>query len=316
MHATVTWADVALNASVLEYVPVPGGVSFHRCGNGGIHTIMRSNVNSGTTRIRPPAVAGVFYPSDPSELRDEVSGYLAQTATVVGPTPKALIVPHAGYIYSGVIAAAAYSQVSQRRRDIRRVVLIGPSHRVYLRGMAVPASGVFQTPLGRVPIDRELKARLLTHPSIVESDSPHASEHSLEVQLPFLQMMFDEFTLLPLALGSAAPADVAHALAEVWGGPETLVLVSSDLSHYLTYEAACELDAITIDTILRRQPTLAGEQACGCIGINGLSFLARERDLSVSEIARCNSGDTAGDRNRVVGYGAFTLYEPQSGAPF
>src|SRR5690349_12126616 len=196
---------------------------------------MRSNVNSGATSIRPPAVAGLFYPGDPSELRDEVSGYLAQTDPTVGAPPKALIVPHAGYIYSGVIAAAAYSQVSQRRRNIRRVVLIGPSHRVYLRGMAAPEAEAFQTPLGIVPVDRELKARLLAHPSVIESDSPHASEHSLEVQLPFLQMLFDEFTLLPLALGSATPADVARALAEVWGGEETLVLVSSDLSHYLTY---------------------------------------------------------------------------------
>ena len=265
------------------------------------------------TKVRPPAVAGLFYPGDPAELRDSISDYLAQAPTAAGPAPKALIVPHAGYIYSGVIAAAAYSQVAHQRRRIRRIVLIGPSHRVYLRGMAVPAAEVFRTPLGMVPVDRELKARVLAHEQVVESDTPHASEHSLEVQLPFLQMMFDELTLLPIALGSASPPSVATVLADVWGDEETLVLVSSDLSHYLPYEAARSVDAETTAAILRNDATLTGEQACGCIGINGLTFLASQRDGRIAEIARCNSGDTAGDRDRVVGYGAFALHEPRSG---
>src|SRR5690606_11975675 len=170
-----------------------------------------------STKIRPPAVAGLFYPADPAELRDVISEYSAQAATVAGPTPKALIVPHAGYIYSGVIAAAAYSHVAHQRSRIRRIVLIGPSHRVYLRGMAVPVAEVFQTPLGMVPVDRELKTRVLAHDQVVESDTPHASEHSLEVQLPFLQMLFDDFTLLPMVLGSATPSSVAAVLAELWG---------------------------------------------------------------------------------------------------
>jgi AmmeMemoRadiSam system protein B len=224
-----------------------------------------------------------------------------------------LIVPHAGYIYSGVIAAAAYSQAAHQRRKIRRVVLIGPSHRVYLHGMAVPGAEAFRTPLGMVPIDRELKARVLTHEQVIESDMPHASEHSLEVQLPFLQMLFDEFTLLPIALGSASPPSVAAVLAEAWGGEETLVLVSSDLSHYLSYEEARRADAETTAAILRNDATLTGDQACGCIGINGLSFLASQRDARIAEIARCNSGDTGGDRERVVGYGAFALHEPRPG---
>lgn len=274
---------------------------------------MRPETPIGAVKVRPPAVAGLFYPAEPSRLRDTVSEYLAQAPTVAGPTPKALIVPHAGYIYSGPIAAAAYSQIAHRRGQIRRVVLIGPSHRVYIRGMAVPAAEAFQTPLGAVPIDLELKARLLAHEQTIESDEPHAAEHSLEVQLPFLQMLLDEFTLLPVALGMAAPPTVATALAELWGGEETLVLVSSDLSHYLPYRTAREADAATIAAILRHDPTLTGEQACGCIGINGLSFLARQRDLSIAEIARCNSGDTAGDRNQVVGYGAFALHESRPG---
>ncbi|MBL8268497.1 AmmeMemoRadiSam system protein B [Steroidobacter sp.] len=261
------------------------------------------------SRVRPPAVAGLFYPGDATELRDAVSAYLAQAAIVAGPTPKALIVPHAGYIYSGAIAAAAYSQVAPLRRQIRRIVLIGPSHRVYLRGMAVPAAEIFQTPLGAIPIDRELKARVLADEQVVESDAPHASEHSLEVQLPFLQMLFDDFTLLPIALGSTAPPTVAGALAAVWGDEQTLLLVSSDLSHYLPYDQARAIDSETSAAIQRNDPTLTGEQACGCIGINGLSILARQRGAQIQEIARCNSGDTAGDRDRVVGYGAFGFHE-------
>lgn len=270
------------------------------------------NAGNVSTKVRPPAVAGLFYPGDATELRDVVSAYSAQAPTVAGPAPKALIVPHAGYIYSGAIAAAAYAHIGQQRRRIRRVVLIGPSHRVYLRGMAVPEAEVFRTPLGMVPIDCELKARVLAHEQLVESDTPHASEHSLEVQLPFLQTLLEEFTLLPIALGAATPSSVAAALAEVWGDEATLVLVSSDLSHYLPYEEARVADDATIAAILRNDATLTGEQACGCIGINGLTFLARQRNARLEEIARCNSGDTAGDRSRVVGYGAFALHEAAS----
>jgi AmmeMemoRadiSam system protein B len=301
VHAAFTRADVALNAAVLESVPVLSGMNFHL--STGVYVTMNA-------RIRPAAVAGLFYPGQPAELRDAVSDYFAQAPAAVGAPPKALIVPHAGYIYSGGIAAAAYSQLAHRRSQIRRVVLIGPSHRVYLEGMAVPAAEAFQTPLGVVPIDAELKARALAHSHVVEADEPHANEHCLEVQLPFLQMLLDEFTLLPVTLGLVSPSAVANLLAEAWGGEETLVLVSSDLSHYLPYDAARKLDAVTIAAILRYDTHLTGEQACGCIGINGLSYLAQQRRLSIAEIARCNSGDTAGDRYRVVGYGAFRLHEP------
>jgi MEMO1 family protein len=261
--------------------------------------------------VRPPAVAGLFYPDDARELRDAVSAYLGQhEATIADAPPKALIVPHAGYIYSGGVAAAAYMTVAQLRREIRRIVLIGPSHRVYLRGMAVPGASSFATPLGKIAIDRELKSALLQRGDVVEADAPHAQEHCLEVQLPFLQVLFDEFTLLPLVLGSIAPEHVAAALAEVWGDAGTLILVSSDLSHYHPYEQARQIDAATSASILRREPTLGGEQACGSVGINGLMYLAGQRGFAVSEIARCNSGDTAGDRSRVVGYGAFAVHEP------
>jgi MEMO1 family protein len=187
---------------------------------------------------------------------------------------------------------------------------MGPSHRVYLRGMAVPAASSFATPLGEVAIDHGSKSALLQRGDVVESDTPHAQEHCLEVQLPFLQMLFDDFTLLPLVIGSATPEHVAAALAQAWGDASTLVLVSSDLSHYHTYEQARQIDAATSAAILRRDATLAGEQACGAVAINGLLYLAGQRQLPVSEIARCNSGDTAGDRSRVVGYGAYAVHEP------
>jgi AmmeMemoRadiSam system protein B len=333
MHAAFARANVAVNAAVwanarrdeLSYDACnyeTAAINFHWPHGGGIHTPhhhapidIAGECRNVSTKIRPPAVAGLFYPGDPIELRDAISEYSAQAPTAAGPAPKALIVPHAGYIYSGVIAAAAYSQVAHQRRRISRIVLIGPSHRVYLRGMAVPAAEVFKSPLGMVAIDRELKARALTHEHVVESDAPHANEHSLEVQLPFLQVLFDEFTLL-LALGSASPPSVAAVLAAVWGDEETLVLVSSDLSHYLPYEQACAVDAETSAAILRNDATLRGEQACGCIGINGLSFLAGQRNARIAQIARCNSGDTAGDRNRVVGYGAFALHESRPATTF
>ncbi len=264
----------------------------------------------GNTSVRPPAVAGLFYPDDAGELREAVSEYLRQHSAPATPSPKALIVPHAGYIYSGGVAAAAYATVASLRRAVRRIVLIGPSHRVYLRGMALPTAASFATPLGRIEIDGELKSLLLQRGDVVEADAPHAQEHCLEVQLPFLQMLFDDFTLLPVVLGSIAPEHVAAALAQVWGDATTLVLVSSDLSHYHGYEEARQIDAATSAAILRRDATLAGEQACGAVGINGLLYLAGQRQLEVCEIARCNSGDTAGDRSRVVGYGAFAIHEP------
>jgi AmmeMemoRadiSam system protein B len=192
---------------------------------------------------------------------------------------------------------------------VRRVVLIGPSHRVYLRSGAVPQADAFETPLGRVPIDSELRSALLARNDVLWSDEPHALEHSLEVQLPFLQTLFDEFTLLPIVLGEASPTYVASLLRDVWGGAETLVLASSDLSHYHAYDDAQRIDAATSAAILRYEANLSGDQACGAVAINGLLQLSHARRLPIAQIARCNSGDTAGDRARVVGYGAFAIQE-------
>lgn len=267
---------------------------------------------NGKTSARPPAVAGLFYPGSAAELRDVVTRYLDAASVIDLPaSPKALIVPHAGYIYSGSVAAAAYASVKPLRGKIRRIVLLGPSHRVYLQGIAVPQWREFVTPLGSVRVDDESKALLLEQAKVIVSDAPHAMEHSLEVQLPFLQAMFEDFTLLPLVAGDASPQHVASVLASVWGGADTLVLISSDLSHYHPYEVAQQLDRATSEDILQCSTHLSGEQACGATCINGLTHLARERKMRLREIARLNSGDTAGDRARVVGYGAFAVHEPE-----
>lgn len=264
---------------------------------------------SGETSVRPAVVAGLFYPADPGALRATVSEHLRQASRrELSAAPKALIVPHAGYIYSGQIAAHGYAHIATQR--VRRVVLIGPSHRVYVRGAAVSRADAFATPLGRVQIDRELRNLLLQRGDVLLADRPHAMEHCLEVQLPFLQVLLGEFTLLPLVLGDATPDYVASVLADVWGEVDTLVLASSDLSHYRRYEDAQRIDAATSAAIVRAEAELSGEQACGAVAINGLLRFGRSQGLSVAELARCNSGDTAGDRSRVVGYGAFALSEP------
>ena len=261
---------------------------------------------------RPPAVAGLFYPDDERELRDVVSEYLRQhSAPATAAPPKALIVPHAGYIYSGGIAAAAYATVASLRQVIRRIVLIGPSHRVYLRGMAVPAASSFATPLGEVAIDRELKASLLQR-----GDVDRSRRAARAGTLPGSSAAVPAdccSTTSRCCRSCSAPSrrNTSRLRSRRRGATRaTLVLVSSDLSHYHTYEQARQIDAATSAAILRREPTLAGEQACGAVGINGLLHLAGQRQLPVSEIARCNSGDTAGDRSRVVGYGAFAVHEP------
>jgi MEMO1 family protein len=260
-------------------------------------------------------VAGLFYPNDEAELRASVRGFLtAARETDLPPHAGAFIVPHAGYVYSGAIAAVVYAFVAAQRERIRRVVLIGPSHRVYLHGVAVAQAAAFETPLGTVPLDRELKSIVLERGDVIESDAPHAMEHALEVQLPFLQCVLGDFTLLPLVAGSATPEHVARALARVCTDEQTLLVVSSDLSHYEAYDTAQRLDGATAAAILNKEARLTGAQACGAVPINGLLHLARERELTVAELARCNSGDTAGDRNRVVGYGAFAAHVAQSAA--
>ncbi len=269
-----------------------------------------------TPSSRPPAVAGMFYPADPAELQREIRHYLAEApaAHADAALPKVLIVPHAGYVYSGPIAANAYARMAPLAGRIRRVVLLGPVHRVPVRGLAVPSVASFETPLGTVEIDREAIGRLAGLLQVVTSDRAHAQEHSLEVQLPFLQQVLGRFALVPLAVGEATAAEVAEVLARLWGGEETLVVVSSDLSHYLPYAAACAADRATVDAMLALESTLDHAQACGATPVNGLLAFARRRRLRPELLDLRNSGDTAGDRGRVVGYAALALYEADAAA--
>ena len=260
-----------------------------------------------TAQVRRPAVAGLFYPGAPAEL-DRVVKSMLHAGAGDGTRPKALIVPHAGYVYSGPVAARAYALLQPLRDVITRVVLLGPSHRVPLYDLALPCVDAFETPLGPVPLDRAAISELLQLDGVRAWDEPHAMDHALEVQLPFLQSVLGEFALVPIAVGQCSPAPVAAALDMVWGGPETLVVVSTDLSHFHAYRKARELDAATVDLIVRRQPTLTGEQACGCHALNGLLLCARRRDLAVELVDQCNSGDTAGGRDRVVGYASFAVH--------
>jgi AmmeMemoRadiSam system protein B len=262
-----------------------------------------------SVHIRPPAVAGMFYPADADQLIQDLQTYLAAAPAAKLPQPKALIVPHAGYVYSGAVAARAYALLLQARRSIRRVVLLGPAHRVPIRGLALPVAEGFATPLGSVAIDAEGARAALALPQVSASDVAHNLEHSLEVQLPFLQAVLDDFTLLPFAVGAVSPAQVAEVLDLLWGGPETLILVSSDLSHFHGYAQAQGIDRNTADEILAFDTTIDHQQACGATPINGLLLAAKRRGLSIELLDLRNSGDTAGDRSRVVGYASFALRE-------
>jgi AmmeMemoRadiSam system protein B len=224
-----------------------------------------------------------------------------------GALPKALIVPHAGYVYSGPIAAHAYARLATGRRTIRRVVLLGPTHRVPVRGLALPTMRAFATPLGVVEVDRKAALLALTLPQVQESDAAHALEHSLEVQLPFLQAVLDEFRIVPFAVGDATADEVADVIGRLWGGPETLIVVSSDLSHYHRYAEARAIDRGTADAILALGPSIDHEQACGATPVNGLLLCARRRGLAPELLDLRNSGDTAGDKSRVVGYASFAF---------
>jgi len=265
-------------------------------------------------QIRPAAVAGAFYPGESGVLMHDVAAMLAAAQAhhpaASATPPKALIVPHAGYIYSGPIAASAYAQLIPARARIRRVVLLGPVHRVPVRGLALPGSiSSFETPLGIVPLDRKAMDSIAGLPQVVDSLSAHAWEHSLEVQLPFLQQVLDNFSLVPLAVGDATPREVAQVLEQLWGGEETVIVISSDLSHYLPYETAKQVDHATAQAILALDVPVSHEQACGGTPVNGLLLAAQHHHLVPQLLDLRNSGDTAGDRDRVVGYGAFAFFE-------
>jgi AmmeMemoRadiSam system protein B len=257
--------------------------------------------------VRYPAVAGTFYPADPQELTQMVEHFLTQAKTVA-PVPKAIIVPHAGYIYSGAIAASAYSRLQPDAGKINRVVLVGPSHRVGFKGLALSHAQFFKTPLGEIPLDMAAMENLLTLPFVQYSDEAHYLEHSLEVQLPFLQAVLTHFILIPIVAGDASAEQVAQVLELFYDDPHTLIVISSDLSHYHDYASGQKLDQETSRNIEQlNYQALDYESACGRVPVSGLLALAIKKSLTVKNIDLRSSGDTAGDKKRVVGYGAYVI---------
>lgn len=256
--------------------------------------------------IRPPAVAGLFYPAAPSELTQYIKQLLG-AAHPPGLIPKALIAPHAGYIYSGPVAASAYATLKPIADRIRRVVLLGPTHRVAVRGLALPGTDAFDTPLGRVTVDTAAAQAIAHLPQVSVNAQAHALEHSLEVHLPFLQSVLEDFTLVPLAVGMATPEEVAEVLEELWAGDETLIVVSSDLSHYLPYASAQHTDNETAQAILQLREPVSHDRACGGTPVSGLILAAQRHHLTPHLLDLRNSGDTAGPRDQVVGYAAFAF---------
>ena len=260
---------------------------------------------------RPPAVAGMFYPADPEELHGMVAQYLRDAADSASDSspPKAIIAPHAGYVYSGPVAATAYARLQSVHDKIRRVVLLGPSHRIPLFGLAISSVDQFETPLGPVKLDRDAINSIADLPQVRRLDEAHSMEHSLEVHLPFLLEVLDDFKLVPLVVGDAQPAEVAEVLERLWGGPETLIVISSDLSHYHDYATAQRMDSATSKAIEKLQlEDIHSENACGCVPVSGLLHLARKKGLHAETIDLRNSGDTAGPKDKVVGYGAYVFH--------
>ncbi len=271
-------------------------------------------------QVRQPAVAGSFYHSDRLALKNNVDELLASArqqsnddlAGDFTKSPKVIIVPHAGYIYSGFTAAAAYAKLAPVRHLIKRVILLGPVHRVPVNGLALPGVAAFSSPLGNIEIDQQAIAQIEHFPQIVVSPEAHEMEHSLEVQLPFLQTVLDDFRLLPLAVGDASAEQVAEVLETLWGGEETLIVISSDLSHFHHYQEAQRIDDETVRAVLSLQGPLNHQQACGGTPLNGVLLAAKHHNLQPRLLDKRNSGDTAGEKNRVVGYASFAFYDEKT----
>lgn len=264
-------------------------------------------------QVRAAAVAGQFYPAQSSQLQADVDAMLERAASNA-PCPKVIVAPHAGYAYSGDVAASVYARLRNGGEHISRVVLLGPSHRVGFSGIASCSADCYITPLGQIPLDKQSLQQLATLPGVVQLDEAHAQEHSLEVHLPFLQRTLGDFSLLPLVVGQAPAAEVAGVLNSLWGGSETLVVISSDMSHYLPYAQAQRKDAATTAQIEALQADLNGDQACGCKPLNGLLQVLRERQLGIETVQVKNSGDSAGSKERVVGYGSWVVNETPGAA--
>ncbi len=263
--------------------------------------------------IRKPAVAGTFYPGDARALAREVEAFLNAAEAIDKPVPKAIIAPHAGYRYSGAIAGKAYARLKPAADSISRVILLGPCHRVAVKGLALSGADYFETPLGRVEIDKQAEALVEDLPQVGVFAPTHEQEHALEVHLPFLQEVLGDFKLLPMVVGETPPDKVAEVLERLWGGPETLIVISSDLSHYLDYDAAQAIDRRTCEAIEHLDPSaIERNGACGRFPVGGLLRLAKTHGMTVETLDLRNSGDTAGSKDRVVGYGAWAFFEPTS----
>jgi hypothetical protein len=261
-----------------------------------------------SSKVRPPAVAGQFYPDDADELRRMIKRFLNEARPADRSAPKAIIAPHAGYMFSGPVAASAYARFAAAREVIKRVVLIGPSHFVPFQGLAATSAEAFATPLGSVPLDTDSVRQICAMPQVTILNEAHAREHSLEVHLPFLQVVLSDFKIVPLVVGKTTDEEVAGVIDALWNGPETRFVISSDLSHYHDYAAARELDAATAHAIESLKTQDIGEQdACGRVPIRGLLQVVRRHGLHAHTVDLRNSGDTAGPRDKVVGYGAFVF---------
>lgn len=268
---------------------------------------MNDSQNNLKSTIRPAAVSGQFYPANPAELEQMVKSLLDGVHDVPA-SAKAIIAPHAGLVYSGPIAATVYASLLADKERISRVVLLGPSHRVYLKGLALSSADYYETPLGKIEIDQDAYDSVRNLPQVSVADAAHAQEHSLEVHLPFLQHILDQFKLVPIVVGEASPEEVAEVLEILWGDEDTQVIISSDLSHFHDYETAQQLDASTSKAIENLQiESIGSEQACGCMPMRGLLQIAKNKDLKVKTLDLRNSGDTAGTKDRVVGYGAYAI---------
>lgn len=260
------------------------------------------------SNVRQSAVAGLFYPDNPWELETTIDTFLSK-AHEPEVFPRAIIVPHAGYIYSGQVAAQAYKTLIPLKNKIKRIILAGPSHRVPFYGCALSGAETFATPIGQIPIDQSANQELIDAGLAKILDAAHAQEHSLEVHLPFLLRSLDDFELVPIVVGEASPDEVAKVFDHFWDEPENFYVISSDLSHFHSYKEAQQIDTITSEAIVELHPEHIGpEQACGCRPVNGLLTLAKKHKLSVKMLDLRNSGDTAGDKSRVVGYGAYAVY--------
>lgn len=272
--------------------------------------MMNDVMNTTRALVRAPAVAGTFYASDPKALLRDIQGFLNAVPNVEDSPPKAIIAPHAGYVYSGPVAAYAYAPLAPLKGTITRVVLLGPCHRVSVAGMALTNADSYATPLGNVAIDHSFDDTLLKLSGVEVFDAPHVPEHSLEVHVPFLQTVLGDFQLIPIVVGGASPDEVADVLKATWGGPETLIVISSDLSHFLDYDTARTLDQKTSTAIENLDGAAIGDdQACGRHPVKGLLEVAKQRNLRVKTLDLRNSGDTAGPKDRVVGYGSWAFWE-------